>query len=271
MPALYRVAALPPVASVFACPSAPREERYRSYRSLRRHLHCLGDLPEEFVASLWAAPDAVVDGGIPLIPENAARTTVEVRYGGRRFVVKRHRPRSCRHAAKDALLPSKAKTCWLATLRLREANVRTPQPVAYVEQRLGPLCGRSYYAYEYVEGETLRDYFGSKALSAAAIDGIARQMVRLWRTFGRLRVSHPDMHFGNFIVDGRKRLWVIDLDKIRWHRSEWDFRASWSKNVRLFQCRVTRHPEARFLRTPSGELISAFLERLLLGESCQRA
>jgi hypothetical protein len=74
--------------------------------------------------------------------------------------------------------------------------------------------------YPYVEGQTLRSCLAEQetALHRQQIECVWRQLGRLWKRLRQLRVSLSDANAGNFIVGAQGKLWVIDLDKARFHR-----------------------------------------------------
>jgi hypothetical protein len=49
-------------------------------------------------------------------------------------------------------------------------------------------------------------------------DAIRDQLVEFWARLKQLRVSLADTNLKNFIVGKAGRLWVIDVDKVRFHR-----------------------------------------------------
>jgi predicted Ser/Thr protein kinase len=72
--------------------------------------------------------------------------------------------------------------------------------------------------YEYVEGTTLRSYLKRKAKHPRPLtENLACQIRELWQRLVDLQASLDDTHTGNFIVCPAGRLWVIDLDKARFH------------------------------------------------------
>ncbi len=195
--------------------SLPMIERHSFCAYIRHVPHP----PGELVELLWNAPDELVEMGKPLVRKRCVRATVLVRIGNRDYVVKRWVERSWRHALKQLVLPSRAARCWRDTLSLLKHGVSTPSPVAYREDRFGPFRGTSYYVYSYVPGRTLRDAHDASPSSGKLESDLASQAVRMWRQMGGARVSLSDPSLLNFIVDPTGRLWAIDLDKLRHHRS----------------------------------------------------
>jgi hypothetical protein len=175
-------------------------------------------LPSEMVEALWETPDSVVALGEPL-RKVGARSTVKLQWSGQSYVLKHYVEPTLRHALKQNVSQSRAKATWLAAHRLADAGIATPRPVAFVEKRFGPFRGESYLLYPYVEGQTLRAFLGDeKRLSMPLLSPIREQLVEFWNCLKRLQVSLADTNLKNFIVGDAQRLWVIDLDKARFHR-----------------------------------------------------
>jgi tRNA A-37 threonylcarbamoyl transferase component Bud32 len=105
-------------------------------------------------------------------------------------------------------------------MKLIRAGIPTPQPVACVENRWGTLRRDSFLMYEFVQGVTLRSYLTEKADHPRPFTpSLSRQIRELWERLAELRASLDDSHTGNFIVSPAGRLWVIDLDNTRFHRT----------------------------------------------------
>ncbi len=191
---------------------------------LERHSFCayMRHVPTqcELVELLWNTPDELVEMGKPLFRVPSVRTTVLVRIGNRDYVVKRWVERSRRHALKQLIMPSRAARCWRNVQFLLKNGISTPSPVAYREDRFGPFRGTSYYVYPYVPGRTL-DVRDAPPPRGKLESEVALQAVRLWQQMGSARVSLSDVKSQNFILGPTGRLWVIDLDKLRYHMSDY--------------------------------------------------
>jgi hypothetical protein len=187
-------------------------------RSQARVAHCDASLPKGLAELLWREPNALVDRGEPLRCVGARRT-VRLQWGSQRFVLKHYVEPTRRHALKQAVQPSRAWSTWSAVHRLANAGIATPRPVACVENRWACFRGDSFLMYPYVEGRTVRSYFARQEPAAQSTNEILwRQLNELWHRLRQLRVSLADTNLGNFIVAPDGQLWVIDLDKARFHR-----------------------------------------------------
>lgn len=188
-------------------------------RSFRRIAHFAAALPHDLADSLWRDPETLVGHGEQL-RENAARCTVRIEWNGTPYVLKHSIEPTLRHAVRQLIRPSRAWTTWQFTHRLADAGVATPRPVACVENVWGQLRRDSYLMYPYMEGRTLRSIFVNEARQLPELHArLWRQVHELWQQLLALGVSLGDTNLGNFIVSPDGRLWLIDLDKSRFHRT----------------------------------------------------
>jgi tRNA A-37 threonylcarbamoyl transferase component Bud32 len=197
--------------------TAPRE--IASRQSFHRAAYYDPLLPHDLVTMLWNDPASLVSRGKPL-QAKGARQTVRLEWNSQPFVVKHYREPTRRHALKQLIQPSRAWKTWDFTHRLVEAGVATPRPVACVENRWGLLRLDSFLMYPYIEGRTLRTCIAEDAKQSPTVrDRLWKQIHELWQTLLDLRVSLGDTNLGNFIVSPAGQIWLIDLDKSRFHRA----------------------------------------------------
>lgn len=188
-------------------------------RSFARVAHYSATLPDDLVTALWTSPASLIDRGEPLRAK-IARHTVRLVWNSQSYVLKRYQEPTWRHALKGTVQPARAWTTWKFTHRLADAGIATPRPVACIENRWGLLRRDSYLMYPYVEGRTLRSYFAADAKQSPSLrDRLWQQLHELWQRLLELQVSLGDTNLGNFIISPAGQLWLIDLDKSRFHRA----------------------------------------------------
>jgi hypothetical protein len=188
-------------------------------RSFRRVAHINDALPDSLVAALWTNPKSLVERGDTL-QAKGARKTVRLDWESHSYVLKHYVEPTRRHALKQLVLPSRAWKTWEFTHRLANAGVATPRPAACVENRIGLLRRDSFLLYPYIEGRTLRSCIAEDAKRSPTIrDRLWQQIHELWQQLLELRVSLGDTNLGNFIVSPAGQIWLIDLDKSRFHRA----------------------------------------------------
>jgi tRNA A-37 threonylcarbamoyl transferase component Bud32 len=201
------------VTTQFSLPS------FTTRRSFSRVAYCHTALPADLVEILWTAPESLLDRG-EVLRCKGARRTVRMEWNDQPFVLKRYVEPTWRHAAKQLISQSRAAATWKFTHRLADAGIATPRPVARIENRFGLLRLDSYLMYPYVEGHTLRSYFADEAKQTVSMSERIRQQVHeLWARLQELKVSLGDAHSGNFVVCPEGQVWLIDLDKSRFHRA----------------------------------------------------
>jgi hypothetical protein len=179
-------------------------------------------LEADVADELWSDPDHLLARGRLLKPGD--RCTVVQIDAGRPLLLKRYNMRGPLHTATHTLIRTRARWCWNTGRRACEAGLPLPRPLACVENRIGPLRGRSYLLTEFVPGTTLSTLVERREREGGDLEDLAGQFSGIWQRLGDPRVTHGDLKAANFIVDADGRLWLIDLDSMRFRRTETSFR-----------------------------------------------
>lgn len=174
-----------------------------------------GDGPE--LRELLAHPDQWMQRGTLLKDGNSA-TVVKVVVDGRPLVLKRYNLKSPGHRLSRCWRQTRAWHSWHNAHRLLFEGLLTPQPVALIEERCGPLRGRAWFVAEYQSGEDLLALHRRHLPAAADQAWLDAEVADLFRGLGRAHLSHGDMKATNLLVTD-KGLVVIDLDAMQMHRS----------------------------------------------------
>lgn len=176
-------------------------------------------LPPELIENLWQNPDSLVQSGTVLKGGDRC-TVVKIERGGRPMILKRYNRMGSVHTGIHWLLRSRARWCWVNGRRLMAAGILTPKPLACLdERRAGLLQMGSYLLLEFVPGRSLGELVADGKLTKEQLRDFAQQFATIWQALGQLRVGHGDMKASNFIVDQKNKMWLIDLDGLRVHRS----------------------------------------------------
>ena len=186
-------------------------------RSPTRVAYCDASLPADLVDFVCTRPESLVTRG-KLLRHVGARQTVRLEWASRQFVLKHYGEQSRWHALKRWGRHSRSWSTWKVMHKLADAGIRTPRPVACIENRWGPLRRDSFLMYPYVEGRTLRAHFENQT-DEAHTAGFWQQLHDLWQRLRQLRVSLTDTNLSNFIVCETGLVWAVDLDGTRVHRS----------------------------------------------------
>ena len=117
-------------------------------------------------------------------------------------------------------------------------GIRSLNPVAMLEYRIGPLRRRSYFVTEYIEGPDALVRLGSLETP----DDELEALVLLLRNLSESKISHGDMKATNFLMadDGPV---IIDLDAMREHKNSESFQRAYNKDMDRFMKNWEDHPE----------------------------
>lgn len=182
-----------------------------------------------FFAAFLEAPDAWVAAG-HIYKDGGACTVARVGYQERDLVIKRYNIKNWQHAISRCWRPTRAWHSWLAAHRLHFWGVATPQPLALIEERKGPLRGRAFFVTAYCPGASLHDCLEPDRLPEPAQQSA---ILRLFETLHRLRITHGDLKAHNLFWHAGEIV-LIDLDALTQHRSDWTFRRAWASDRKRF-------------------------------------
>ncbi len=184
-------------------------------RALLDRAFCDGADPLEFVRRL----DELMEQGKALKAGNTSQVCCTV-WNGRQIVIKRYNHKGVIHSLRHAVKMSRARRSWIHGHRLRFLGISTPEPLAYVERRRGPLVWCSYIVTEYVTGRRLDHFLHDDAVSMEDRRERMAQVENLLRRLGDCRITHGDMKHSNILISPDGPV-LTDLDALTVHRWRW--------------------------------------------------
>lgn len=185
----------------------------------------------ELLAPLLEAPDEAILRG-RFLKDGRTSTVVQVEQESRTLVIKRYNLKNLKHVLGRLWRPSRAWHSWREGHRLQFYGISTPTPLALLEERIGPLRSRAFLVNAYCPGSDLTAHLTPNSEPPG---DVAQALLSLFETLCRLRISHGDLKATNLLWH-EGRVWLIDLDAMKQHRSDTAF------------ARVWRRDRARFLR-----------------------
>ena len=191
--------------------------------------------------------DEAIAGG-EIFKDGGTCTVAHVTTQETDWVIKRYNLKSATHAIGRAWRPSRAWHSWREGHRLSLLGIATPQPLALVEERWGPLRRRAFLVNAYCPGRSLLDVLSAEYEPEPSL---ASALLTLFASLYSARISHGDLKATNLLWDGA-RLWLIDLDAVCQHRTAFGHRRAWQRD------------RSRFLRNwPAGSVLRHWLEQRL--------
>lgn len=166
-----------------------------------------------------------------LLKDGGSSTVARIDQNGWHLVVKRYNIKGIGHWLSRFWRPTRAWHSWLAAHRLQFLGIATPQPVAMVEKRFGPLRHKAWLVTEYQPGVDLLEHLGEgrDLPPEATLNEIRRVFVQL----AEARITHGDCKGTNLLWHDDK-IFLIDLDAMQAWRSDDRWAAAWEKDRARF-------------------------------------
>ena len=204
---------------------------------------------QQTLAPLLADPDQFFTSE-PLLKDGGSATVTRATVNGRELVIKRYNIKGLGHWLKRFWRPSRAWHSWLAGWRLSFLGIATPQPLAMIERRIGPLRRQAWLVTGYCPGQNLLEHLG-EAGDCIPDEKTASAMLHTFSQLAGARISHGDFKATNQLWhDGQ--VWLIDLDAMQVHADQASWHKGWLKD------------RARFVRNwPADSKLAKWLEQVL--------
>jgi tRNA A-37 threonylcarbamoyl transferase component Bud32 len=203
-------------------------------KSFDRFMVCQRACYDDAMATFLKNPDAVLKTG-RILKDGNSSTVLLINLSGRPLVVKRYNMKNMWHALRRSYRQSRAWVSWRNAHLLKSIGINTPNPIAMMEKRIGPLRSVSYILTEYVDGTDIYHLLNSEKAGEIDLLGLVKQFDELLRRFVSSSISHGDFKTTNFILSDKK-LFITDLDAVCKHRLKWLFQKAFRKDLdRLMQ------------------------------------
>lgn len=186
-----------------------------SIKTFSQRVVCDSDFVSERMLDLLDNPDVHLDDEKTRLVQDEFKSKIGIVFvDGRKIAVKRHNYKSWWHRFKRFFRRTRSSRSWYYSRLLLSQGVLVPRPVAFVETRIGPLRGMSYFLYEYVDGITGEEYLKKHADSPKKVRDAIQSIVDLVKKIKELRLIHGDIRVSNLIFK-EGSLYLLDLDDMR--------------------------------------------------------
>lgn len=160
-------------------------------------------------------------------------TIAKIKVDNRYFVVKRYNIKNALHWLRRCIRPTRAAKSWNLAHRLIFCGIPTAKPVAYIENQVVGLRGKSYFIMEYVDAPHAGQYFENYTLDNSEFTEIAERIVRLFSNLARLWITHGDLKMTNILIKNQRPI-IIDLDGMLEHNTILGLNRSYRKEMERF-------------------------------------
>lgn len=165
--------------------------------------------------SVFDNPDSFLcSSTTPVLQDNFKSRIGVIDVDGKKLVIKRHNYKSRWQQFKRYFRRTKSSRSWYFSQLLIQNKISIPHPIAYIEKRIGPLRGMSYFLYEYVEGIQGEEYLKSMSHSPKEAAHVIASILEVIDTMQDLQLIHGDIRLANFIFS-KEKLYLLDFDDVR--------------------------------------------------------
>lgn len=183
----------------------------------------------EPLARALRTPDAWLASGA-MLKDGGTCTVVRATAGALDCVLKRYNLKNWRHALSRFWRPSRAAHSWRAGHLLQHLGIATPEPLAILEERFGPIRRRAFLVARHCPGRSLLEHLD--AAHEPSVDEAAA-LLEFFRAMHAMRIEHGDLKATNLLWH-EGRVWVIDLDALCLHESAKTYVRAWRRDRRRF-------------------------------------
>ena len=185
----------------------------------------------DWLEPLLKEPDAFMQAEI--MKRGNTCTVARATVNNHKLVIKRYNIKNFWHWLTRFWRPSRAWHSWLSAHRLRFWEIPTPQPIALIEERVGPFRNRAWFISEEVNGPSMADHISQ--FESGGVPDLEKQLIhKLFKGLQDHRISHGDMKATNFVW-AHDHWCLIDLDSVTAHGKQSEFRKAWEDDQNRFK------------------------------------
>ncbi len=173
-------------------------------------------------------------------------TVIKTHIDDKPFVIKRYNMKNTWHWMRRTLRKTRAAESWKRSNTLRLFGIHTPKPIAFIEKRLLGFKHKSYFVMEYIQGQTLADYFANYQSDDAHFEKIAARVVALLKNITEMKMSHGDLKATNILIENDQPI-LLDLDGMREYKTHKKADRVYKNEIKRFMKNWKHQPEVRAL------------------------
>lgn len=186
-------------------------------------------------------PEKAIDAYSKILKHDRTTTVALISRDNVRWIIKRYNTKNSWHALRRMFRRSRAVNCWQMSQLYAQSGIPIPAPIAYIEKRLGPLRGKSYFINEYVEADNLLTYLTTQR-HLPDVEATEKLAIELFETLCSAGIVHGDMKATNILVSNRQ-LFLLDLDASKKTNKEELFKRGYRRDRVRFLKNWENHPE----------------------------
>ncbi len=163
--------------------------------------------------------DQYLNASTTTIKDDHASTVKILTMDRRKVIIKCYNTKNPRHFIRRALRKTRAANSWDNAFLLAKYGIETMLPIAMIENRFGPLRGKSYLILPYSEGINGFRYLEDNSLSEMELQKTIANIAKLHKRMTEHLITHGDFQPGNLLISNNYPT-LIDLDRVKKHKTK---------------------------------------------------
>jgi len=189
--------------------------------------------PFDFIKQI----DVLMDSGEILKKGNTSYVS-RLNRDGKDIVIKRYNHKGIAHSLRHTIKVSRGRRNWLNGHRLAFLDITAAKPLAFIEQRKGPLLWKSYIVTEFIEGQSLYSFLKDESIDRKQKSEMIAKIEKLLNKMSKYNIAHGDMKHSNILISADEPV-LIDLDGMRVYKWGWLCRRKQARDAKRFMdCRL---------------------------------
>ncbi len=172
-----------------------------------------------------------------------------------KVVIKRYNIKNFRHRLSRFWRPTRAWKTWQNAHQLHVLGIKTPKPIAVIEQRSGWFRGKAFYLSEY---EPAPDALSVLSEQESVSKNTLQDFEQLFMAMILSRMSHGDLKANNILLT-ENGLTLIDLDAMQFHSNDRQFKKAFRRDLKRF---IKNWPETSTVHRQFSELVTKILQHI---------
>ncbi len=167
----------------------------------------------------------------PLLKDGNSSTVGLVEIDGCKYAVKRYNIQNSVKFICRQFTPTRTRRCWLIGHLLIFSNIKTPEPIAIIEKRLGPIRTVGYIITEFIDAPSIRQVLSYAKDNKQEQSKILTCFISSLKKLHERKITHGDFKDTNFHYDDGE-LYIVDLDSVKLHKSRLMLKRAIKKDYR---------------------------------------
>lgn len=146
---------------------------------------------------------------------------------------KLYRKPSVKQLLRSSIGQNQASNSWSYAQQLLSHGIATPEPLAYLEQRVMGVCPRAWYICRFEEGINCDSYFLHSPTFTPAMRNMVFSIVELFVNLQENQFTHGNLKASKLLISNNKPL-ILGLENMQYHSDYQKAKRLWQQEIIMF-------------------------------------